>query len=198
MRKSYFIALLMLFSSITAFAQFKMEISANYNIPISTDFDSHFKNGYGGTAEMFYYFNDSNFSTSLLFGINGFRGSDAYEKELEDNNQTVLEYDYEIHFFTFPVMAAANYTFFRQKKFNLTLGFGLGAIFSEEKKKLIGKYTSDAASKDFSEFAIQPSLGMSYYLVKDVSISVKGGYYQTFGVLDMSYVGVKLGVLYDI
>jgi hypothetical protein len=184
--------------SVSTFAQIRMEMSANYNIPISTDFKSHFQNGFGGTAEVYYYFNESNFSGSFLLGFNSFRGSKEYEKELADSNPTIFDYDYEIHFFSFPIIASVNYTFFRQKKFNLDLGFGAGVIFSEEKKKLVGKYTSGSQSKDFSEFAIYPSLGVSYEVANDIAISLKGSYNQTFGTLDMSYFGLKLGILYDI
>jgi hypothetical protein len=198
MQKIKITIILLLFSSISVFAQLKMDMSAFYNIPISTSFNEKFQNGYGGTAELFYLINDTGFSASFLVGMNVFRATKEYEQELEDSNPTLFEYDYRIDYFTFPVLLGANYTLFHEKKFNIKLGFGAGVQFMELKKKLIGKYVSDTHKDNFNEFAIYPNLGISYKINDTMDISLKGGYNQTFGELGLSYLNFGLGLQYEI
>jgi hypothetical protein len=198
MQKIKITIILLLFSSISVFAQLKMDMSAFYNIPTSTSFNEKFQNGYGGTAELFYLINDTGFSASFLVGMNVFRATKEYEQELEDSNPTLFEYDYRIDYFTFPVLLGANYTLFHEKKFNIKLGFGAGVQFMELKKKLIGKYVSDTHKDNFNEFAIYPNLGISYKINDTMDISLKGGYNQTFGELGLSYLNFGLGLQYEI
>jgi hypothetical protein len=198
MQKIKITIILLLFSSISVFAQLKMDMSAFYNIPTSTSFNEKFQNGFGGTAELFYLINDTGFSASFLVGMNVFRATKEYEQELEDSNPTLFEYDYRIDYFTFPVLLGANYTLFHEKKFNIKLGFGAGVQFMELKKKLIGKYVSDTHKDNFNEFAIYPNLGISYKINDTMDISLKGGYNQTFGELGLSYLNFGLGLQYEI
>ena len=198
MQKFKITIILILISSMSVFAQIKMDISANYNLPSSTSFNGKFQNGYGGTAELFYFLNDSSLSISFIGGINIFRATKEYEQELEDSNPTLFEYDYRIDYYTFPVLLGANYTLFREKKINLRLGLGAGVQFMELKKKLIGKYVSDTHQEYFNEFAIYPNIGISYEISEAIDISLKGGYNQTFGELSLSYLNFGLGLQYEI
>ena len=198
MQKIKITIILILFSSISAFAQLKMDISASYNLPYSTNFGDNFNNGYGGTGEFFYYINETGFSTSFLIGINTFRATSEYEQELADSNPTLFDYDYRIDFFAFPVLIGANYTMFHEENFNLRLGVGAGVQFMELKKKLIGKYVSDTHKDSYNEFTIYPNIGVSYKINNTMDISLKGGYNQTFGDLGLSYFDFRLGLQYEI
>jgi len=198
MQKIQFTIILVLISSLSAFAQYKMEISANYNIPSSSEFSDNFDNGIGAKGEIHYYFENTGFSTSILLGVNSFRGTKGYEQELEDRNPTLFEYDYEIHYFTIPVMFSANYTFFRENKFNLVLGLGAGVQFMELKEKQIGKYTSDTQKESYNEFAMNESIELLYNLTKDIAVSVQADYNNTFGDQSISYYGFSVGLLYKI
>jgi len=198
MQKIKITIILLLLSTISVFAQLKMDINAAYNIPISSSFSDKFNNGFGGSAELFYSINDSGFSVSFYGGMNMFRATKEYEQELEDSNPTLFEYDYRIDFFTFPVLLGANYTLFHEKKFNLRLGLGAGVQFMELKKKLMGKYVSDTHKDNFNEFAIYPNIGVSYKINDTMDISIKGGYSQTFGELGLSYLNFGLGLQYEI
>ncbi len=198
MRKIHLTLISLLISSASLLAQYKMEISASYNVPSSSEFSNEFKNGFGATGEIFYFFEDSDFSTSIILGVNSFRGTEESEQALKEENPTLFEYDYEIHYNTFPVLLSANYTFMSEKKFNIMLGFGAGIQFMEHKKKLIGKYTSDTQKETSNEFAIKPSLVLSYAITKGIAISVKGSYNNTMGQTYISYYSFNLGMLYNI
>jgi hypothetical protein len=190
--------IVVLLSSISAFAQYQMDISIGYNIPASNNFSENFNNGFGATSEFSYFFNNSNFSASLLIGINSFRANEQYEQDLEDSNPTIFDYEYQIHYHTFPLLLAGNYTFFNAKKFNFRLGMGVGMQFMELKKKLIGNYVSDTHIDNFNEFAIYPNLGLSYQLADNIDIILKSGYNATFGEIGISYIDFKIGIKYDI
>jgi hypothetical protein len=198
MRRFLLIGFALIISTVTLFAQFKMDVCAVYNVPNSTEFAKNFQNGYGGTSEIHYFIKESGFSASLLFGINGFRASREYEQELADSNLTVFEYDYQINYYTFPLLLSANYTFLREKKINIILGIGLGGNFMEEKHKQIGEYTSDTEKTHFNEFALYPKLGFSFALTSDLAIIVKGGYNITFGKKEIQYFDINFGLIYDL
>ncbi len=198
MQKIKITFLLVFFSSISAFAQLKMDVSGNYNLPFSTNFGDKFENGYGGSGEIFYYINNTGFSASFLFGINTFRATSEYEQELEESNPTIFDYDYRIDFFSIPVLLGINYTMFHEERFNLRLGVDAGIQFMELKKKLIGKYVSDTHIDNYNEFAIYPNIGVSYEISDSIDLSLKSGYNQTFGDLGISYFDFRLGIQYEI
>jgi len=189
---------LFLLSTITLFGQYSMEVTANYNIVSSSEFNEQFKNGYGGNMEIIYQFQESGFGASILFGLNGFRAEQSYEQKLADNNPTIFTYEYKINYYSFPLMAQGKYTFFREKDFNILAAMGLGMEFMELKEKQFGKYTSDYRKEKFNEFAIYPNIGLSYKLVSDVAIVLKSGYHKTFGKKSLSYIDIKLGLIYKI
>jgi len=181
-----------------ASAQYRMSMTANYNLPQSTDFKADFKDGWGGSGEIYYFFKESGFSVSLLFGLNGYRGTPETETALKDSNATVNDFNYKINYYNFPLFLSANYTLFYENKFNIHMGLGFGAIFMEHKEKQIGKYTSSTRSSKFNEFAIYPSLGVSYEFMKDISFLLKGGYNMTFGEKQLQYIDINAGIIYKI
>jgi len=197
MKKTYFLFLLFFISIFSANAQYKMEISANYNIPISNNFKNDFHNGWGGRGEIHYFFKETGFSASILFGLDGFRANKEVEDALIDTS-LIFDYNYEVHSFNFPLFAKANYTFFHEQKFNITLGFGIGGLFMEYKAKQIGEYTSDTEINYFNEFGIYPSLGISYKLSDDVSFSISSGLNMSFGDRNIQYLDIKSGLIYSI
>ncbi len=198
MQKFIVLFFLLFGASQYSYAQYQMSITGNYNLPQSDDFKNNFKNGLGGTGELFYFFKESGFSASLKFGLSGFRGTEETEAALQDSNATVNDYSYKINYYNFPLFLSANYTFFHRKKFNIHLGLGLGGIFMEHKEKQIGKYTSSTRSKEYNEFAIYPSLGISYELAKDISLLIKGGYNMTLGERQLKYIELNTGIIYKI
>jgi len=198
MQKLKITLILLFFSSISVFAQMKMDISASYNIPNSTSFSEKFHNGYGGTGELFYFINDSDFSASIFLGMSVYHATDKYEQELEDSNPTLFEYDYKIDYFIFPIMLGGNYTFFNDKRFKIRLGANAGIQFMELKKKLVGKYLSDTHKDNFNEFVIYPNIGISFRIIENIDISLKGGFNKTFGETSISHMDLRIGLLYDI
>ena len=193
------IVVLLLFVAISnVSAQYQMDITANYNLPTSSDFSKNYKPGLGASADIFYVFKESGFSASLLFGFNSFRATSPFEQTLKDNNTTNFEYKYQINYYTFPLILSANYMFFYKKKFHLISSFGVGGNFMELKQKQIGQITSDTQKDYFNEWAIYPSIGISYEFMKDVSVLIKSGYHLTFGSREISYVNVRIGILYKI
>lgn len=198
MYKFIFTVTVLIVSAFSLSAQYQMDITGNYSIPSSTEFKTNYNNGFGVTADIHYFFKESNFSVSVLFGFNSFRGSNEFEQALKDSNKTIFEYDYQINYYTFPVMVSANYTFFYDKKFHVIPALGLGGNFMEMKKKQIGKYTSDTEKEYFNEFAIYPSLGFSYEIIDDVSFLLKSGYNMTLGSESISYIDIKIGIIYKI
>lgn len=190
-------ALLLVFT-ISIFGQYSMEITASYNLPTSSNFSEHFNNGYGGNMEIIYDFEKSGLGISLLFGLNGFGAKSSYERTLADNNSTIFNYDYKITYYSFPLMAHTKYTFFREKAFQIIGGLGLGMEFMEQKEKQIGEFTSDYEKQKFNEFAIYPNVGLSYNLVKGIRAVLKSGYHQTFGKKSLSYIDLRLGIIYKI
>jgi len=198
MRNINLTILIFLVTATSTFAQMKMNIRTNYNIPTSSNFDESFNNGIGATGELFYFINETNFSASMLIGMTTFRATEEYEQKLEDSNPTLFDYDYRINYYTFPVIVAGNYTFFNDDKFNLRIGFGAGVQFMELKKKLIGTYVSDTHKDYFNEFAIYPNIDFSYEIGNKIDLSISGSYNQTFGDLNISYVSAQLGIQYEI
>jgi len=198
MKKSIFLLIFLFASSYYASAQYKMSITANYNIPQSSNFKDSFKNGWGGSGEIIYCFKESGFSASLLFGLNGYRGTEDTEAALKDSNSTINEFSYKINYYNFPLFLNANYTFFKEKKLNILVGFGVGAIFMEHKEKQIGKYTSSTRSNKYNEFAIYPNLGISYKISKGLDFLIKGGYNMTFGEKEVKYIDINAGLIYSI
>jgi len=198
MYKFFIVIIIVMYSTMNIQAQYQMDILGSYNIPNSTDFKNNFQNGLGVTADIHYFFKKTGFSSSLTFGFSSFRATNNFEKKLKEENTTIFEYDYQINYYTFPLMVSANYTFFREKKFNAIASFGLGGNFMEQKKKQMGEYTSDTEKEYFNEFAIYPNLGISYAVAKDISIILKSGYNATFGTKELSYIDIKLGVIYKI
>jgi len=189
---------LLLLMASTAFSQYSMEITAGYNIPISNDFKDHFQNGYGGNMEIIYDINESGLAVSVLFGLNGFSAQKNYEEELAENNSTLFNYDYKISYYSFPLMLQAKYTLFNEKKFQLTGGFGLGMEFMEQKEKQTGEFTSDYRKEKFNEFAIYPNVGLSYQLAEGINAVLKSGFHQTFGEKSLSYMDLRIGIIYKI
>jgi len=189
---------LLLLMTSTTFGQYSMEITAGYNIPISTDFKGHFQNGYGGNMEIIYDINESGLAVSVLFGLNGFSAQKSYEEELAENNSTLFNYDYKINYYSFPLLLQAKYTLFNEKEFQLTGGFGLGMEFMEQKEKQTGEFTSDYRKEKFNEFAIYPNIGLSYHLAEGINAVLKSGFHQTFGKKSLSYIDLRLGIIYKI
>ena len=187
-----------IFSTTYSFSQFKMDITTNYSLPQSTDFVNNFQNGIGFTAEIHHFYKETGISGSILFGFNSFRAKNSFEEEYKNTNTTIFEYDYELNYYTFPVMLSANYTFFHEKKFNAILSFGFGGNFMEYKKKQIGEYTSDTKKEYYNEFAIYPNMGFSYLFAKDMSVLLKGGYNMTFGDQNIAYIDFRIGIAYNI
>ncbi len=198
MFKQIIIFILLVISSIQASAQYRMSITTNYNLPQSTDFKSDFKNGWGGSGELYYFIKETGFSASLLFGLNGYRGTPETEQALKDSNSTINDYNYKINHYNFPLFVSANYTFFYRNKFNVILGLGFGGIFMEHKEKQIGKYTSSTRSNKYNEFAIYPSIGISYEFMRDISFLIKGGYNMSFGDKQIQYIDINAGIIYKI
>jgi len=198
MLKQLIILTLLITSSIYASAQYRMSMTANYNIPQSTNFKANFKNGWGGSGELYYFFKESGFSASIIFGLNGYRGTSETEAALRDSNATINNFSYKINYYNFPLLLSANYTLFHENKFNIHLGLGFGGIFMEYKEKQIGKHTSSTRSSKFNEFAIYPSMGLSYEFMKDISFLIKGGYNMTFGEKQIQYIDINAGIIYKI
>ena len=186
------------FLSIQTQGQTKIFISGNYNIGTSHLLKDNFKNGYGATAEIHHFFNETGFSASLLFGLNSFRATSDFEQELENNNPTLFDYDYQIHYNNFPIFVSGHYTFFNKKKFNIMTGIGAGVNFIEYKRKQIGDITSDTEKDHYTEFAIYPSLGISYKIFSDISIMAKGSLNKSFGDQKIEYYSLSLGLIYNI
>jgi len=180
------------------FSQIKMDITLNYNLPQSTEFKNNFQNGEGIVAEIHHFYKNTGFSGSVLFGFNSFRAKNSFEEEFKNTNTTIFDYNYELNYYTFPLILSANYTFFHDKKFNAIISFGFGGNFMEFKKKQIGEYTSDTEKEYFNELAIYPNIGLSYMFVNDISILVKGGYNATYGKQKLTYVDIRLGIAYNI
>ena len=197
MRRTYFTILLILISFLSAKAQYKMDISANYNIPISSNFNNDFNNGWGGSGEIHYFIKETGFSASLLFGLQGFRAQKHVEDALIDTT-LIFDYDYEVHYYSFPVFLAANYTFFHQNDFNIIASIGIGGLFMEHKAKQIGEHTSETEITKYNEFGVYPSLGVSYKLSSDVSFIVSGGLNISFGDTKIQYLNIKSGLIYSI
>ena len=176
-----------------------MEITASYNMPQSSTLKHQFKNGYGTSAEIHYFFKESGFNASVLFGFHSYRAQQDYELEFEEQNgETIFDYKYQINYYTFPLMLSLNYTFFKEKKFNAMLQFAFGSEYMERKVKQIGKYSSDTNKDKYLELGIYPNIGVSYEIYRDVSLLLKGGYHKTFGDENISYVDIKAGVIYKI
>jgi len=197
MRKLYLSILIFFVAMLSANAQYKMEISATYNIPISENFSNDFQNGWGGSGEIHYFFKETGFSASVLFGLNGFRAKKEVEDALIDTT-LIFDYDYEVHYFSFPLFAKANYTFFREQKFNITLGIGIGGLFMEHKAKQTGKHTSDTNIEYFNELGLYNSLGISYELSPEISFIISSGINMSFGNKKVQYLDIKGGLIYSI
>lgn len=189
---------LLIFTSIALFGQYSMEITASYNIPTSSDFKNGFQNGYGGNMEVIYDFEDSGLGVSVLFGLHGFGAKISYEEELAEANSTLFNYDYKISYYSFPLMLQAKYSFFKEKDFQLIGGLGLGMEFMEQKEKQMGVYTSDYRKEKFNEFAVYPNVGLSYKLAEGINGVLKSGFHQTFGKKSLSYIDLRLGIIYKI
>ncbi|OYT16902.1 MAG: hypothetical protein B7C24_05370 [Bacteroidetes bacterium 4572_77] len=194
-----FILMLLTLSSLNTQAQYSMEITANYNLPQSSSFKSQFNKGIGASAEIHYFFNDSGLNASILFGLNSFSAKTAYKQEIkEENGPTEFEYEYQAHYYTFPLMLSLNYTFFQKEKYNFLVQFAFGSEYMERKIKQIGEFTSDTEKTKYLELGIYPSIGVSYEIMKDVSLLFKGGYNKTFGDENLSFIDIKAGVIYKI
>jgi len=181
----------------TAEAQYKMDVSATYNIPFSADFKNDFNNGYGVNAEFHYFIKKTGFSASLLVGLNGFRAKQAVEDALIDTS-LIFDYDYRVDYYVFPVFLKANYTFFMEKKFNIIVGMGIGGLFMEKKEKQTGEYTSDTNKEKFNEFGIYPSLGISYAVSPNISVILNSGFNMSFGKQELQYIDIRAGLIYEI
>jgi len=180
------------------FAQYSMEITANYSVPLSSVFSENFQNGYGGDMEVFYQFKETGFAAGLQFGLVGFRATKAYEQKLADENQTIFTYDYKINHYSFPLIGHAKYIFFREKDFRIIADMGIGVEFMEEKKKLVGEYTSDYSRHISNEFVLNPNLAVSYQIVDDIGVVLKTGYHHTLGMMEILYVNINIGVVYKL
>ena len=174
-----------------------MSITANYNIPISAEFSDNFQNGYGANAEIHYFIKESGISISLLFGINSFRGTSDYEKSLLDP-YLFYTHEYQANNYVFPVLVQTNYTFFREKKFNVITGIGVGGLFMEEKIKQTTEHTSETEKKKFNEFGIYPSLAISYAVSPQVAVIINSGFNMSFGDKKLQYIDIRTGLIYKI
>lgn len=196
--KIVFSLLVSMLMSVSLFAQWDMNISANYSLPLSTEFSKNYQNGYGGDMEISYQFKESGFGMGIHFGLVGFRANKAYEQELVDANHTIFVYDYKINLYSFPLLAHARYTFFRDDNFHIIPDIGIGIEFMEKREKQIGKHTSDYNKHYSNEFTINPNISVSYNMVDDVAAILKVGYHQTLGMYELSYVDINLGVIYKL
>ncbi len=198
MYKIFIITTVFVLSITNSFSQFKMDITANYSLPQSTDFSKNYQNGIGVISEIYYFYKETGLSGGILFGFNSFRAKNSFEEEFKNTNTTIFDYDYEINYYTFPLMLSANYTFFHKKKFNVILSFAFGGNFMEQKQKQIGEYTSDTRKEYYNEFGIYPNIGLSYMFAKDMSVLLKSGYNITYGEQKLTYIGIRLGIAYNI
>ncbi len=197
MQRFFLFLLISIFAINTAQAQYKMSITANYNIPISSDFSDNFQNGYGANAEIHYFLKETGFSGSLLFGLNSFRGTDDYEKSLLDPN-LFYTHEYTANNYVFPVLVKGNYTFFRKNKFNVIGGIGVGVLFMEEKIKQTTEHTSETEKEKFNELGLYPSLGISYAVTPQVAVIINSGFNMSFGDKKIQYIDIRTGLIYKI
>ena len=92
----------------------------------------------------------------------------------------------------------AKYIFFKEKDFRIIADMGIGVEFMEEKKKLVGEYTSDYSRHISNEFVLNPNLAVSYQIVDDIGVVLKTGYHHTLGMMEISYVNINIGVVYKL
>jgi len=184
--------------STSLFAQYSMEITANYSIPLSSEFSENFQNGYGGDMEVIYQFEESGFAAAIQFGLVGFRATKVYEQKLADGNQTIFTYDYKINHYSFPLIGHAKYIFFREKEFRIIADMGIGVEFMETKEKQVGEFTSDYKRHVSNEFVLNPNLAVSYQIVEDIAVVLKSGYHHTLGMMEISYININIGVVYKL
>ncbi len=192
-------ALLIISCSLIVQAQSELAVSftGNYNIANKT-INEKFKNGFGGSTEFYYSFDDSPLSVSLSFSLANFAATNEYLEAYKNAQQNILPFEYSIHYFSVPVLAAVNYRFLREKKFQPFLGIGAGLYTLVHKIKQTGNYTSDT-QKDFSyKFGVYPHLGAIYNISDGIGVLFKAGYNQTFGDGNNSYTDLRLGIIYKI
>ncbi len=183
--------------STQAQSQLAMSFTGNYNIA-NNDLNNHFENGIGGSAELYYYFNNSPFAVSINFSINQFNATPNYLKEYKSKQENIIDFSYSINYYTIPVILSVNYRFFCKKTFQPSIGIGAGYYSLTHKIKQKGEYTSDTKISPYHEFGIYPHIALIYAFHKNIGIFLKAGYNQTFNSYNTSYTDIRLGLIYKI
>jgi len=194
-----FFVLFIVSCSLIVQAQSELAVSftGSYNIA-NKNIKDNFNNGFGGSTEFYYSFDDSPFSVSLSFSLVNFAATDEYLEAYKNAQQNLFPFDYSIHYFSVPVLGSVNYRFLRKKKLQPFLGIGAGLYTLVHKVKQTGNYSSDT-QKDFSyKFGVYPHAGLIYDVSNGVGILFKAGYNQTFGDGNSSYTDIRLGIIYKI
>jgi len=174
-----------------------MSFTGNYNIA-DKNLKDHFENGFGGSAELYYYFKDSPFAVSLSISINQFDASNNYLKEYKTKQQNIIDFSYSINYYTIPILASVNYRFFRNKTFQPSLGISAGYYSLTHKQKQKGEFTSDTRITPYHEFGIYPHLALTYAFSENMGVLLKTGYNITFNSNNIGYADLRLGLIYKI
>ena len=194
------LSILLIFSIYIAQAQSQLAMSftGNYNIG-NQDLETSFNNGLGLNAEIYYYFDDSPFAVSFSIGTNSFLANDEYTKAYTDAQHNIIDgFTYKITQYSIPILLSGNYRFFRDKKFQVSVGLSLGLYSLTQKFKQTSSHFSDVRIDTKNEFGVYPHLGLMYGITDNIGIILKGGYNQTFGSESISYMDVRFGLIYKI
>ncbi len=197
--KHLIIILSILLSTIVGHAQSQLAMSftGNYNIA-NQNLENHFKNGIGGSSELYYFFKKSSFAISLSFSINQFGATSSYLNEYKRKQENILNFSYSINYYTIPVLLSVNYRFFKDKLLQPSIGIGAGYFSLTHKTKQRGEFTSDTQIKPYHEFGIYPHASLIFNLYDNIGLLFKTGYNLTLNDNNISYVDFRFGVIYKI
>ena len=198
--RALFIIILIATSSIFSMAQSQLAMSftGSFNIA-NEDLKTNFDNGFGGNVELYYFFKDSPLSLSLSLSINQFVAKDEYLSTYKESQNNTLDFSYSIDYYTIPILASVNYRFFREKKFQPSLGISAGYYSLTHKIKQKGNLTSDTNISPYHKFGVYPHASLIYAFSDNMGILLKAGYNVTLGgENNVSYTDLRLGLIYKI
>lgn len=194
MRSIYITASLLLFFSVSSFAQSKFALSYSIGFPTGETSDLLNSTSWRGVSLDYYHFTDDNFAFGFSAGWQVFSSDLGYVTETT-GTETISGYRYN-YLNSFPIYATGSYFFNESGDVQPYASLGIGLVYNELNQDT-GLFRDESSGWPFS---LRPEVGVDYKVGYNFSLrgAVKYHYVASGSDLpSLSYFALNFGLVWS-